>query len=344
MSMEAETGEMIVRVALDGIERSIRLTGSAAMLSGKLLIFLAAALSKNKARDIALNPGGMCTVTIPEKNLKDFAKLAKKYHLQYFVAKDRLHEKGLQDVCVRAEDAGIVNRICEKIGINAIEKSTGSIEKLTSFDNAKEAKSYVSVSFDRALNRITERDFSKNTPRYICERTNPGRYIELTSKLEEYNGESYTKTNYSVYKDGEKIGEFHDGRFDGRQRSYWQKQKSQMKEAGGFSDDIVFFDEAGEFNHYRKLYDVKDMGKPISADELKQQVEKEIDSLLIKDDSLNPKRASDIKAKIEEKVSGAGAKGMDPEKNPIHKFVDEYKKAKVAASLPAKAKVKDIVR
>ena len=35
MSIESETGDLLVRVILDGGERMIRLSGSAAMMSGK---------------------------------------------------------------------------------------------------------------------------------------------------------------------------------------------------------------------------------------------------------------------------------------------------------------------
>ncbi|NLD19141.1 MAG: PcfB family protein [Clostridiales bacterium] len=342
MSMEAETGEMIVRVAFDGLERTLRITGSAGLLTGKLLIFLAAALSKGKAKDIALNPGGICMVTVPEKSLKDFARLAKKYHLQYFVAKDKLHEAGLQDICIRAEDAGVVNRICEKMGINAIERGNGSIENVTDFNKAAEVKKQVSVSFDRALNRITEKDFSKDTPRYICERTNPANYIELKSSYENYNGEQYTKTRYTVYKEGEKIGEYNDGRFDGRERGYWQSQKEKMRNAAGFTDDIVFFDEAEEFNHYRKLQEIDAMPS-IPAGELKDKAEKEIREFMVGEGtSKNPQKASEVGIG---KASEAGARDTKKEEgSPIHKYVNEYKAKDKQVNRSSKVKAPEIVR
>lgn len=336
MSLESDTGDLLVRVLLDGSERVIRLSGSAAVMTGKLLIFICAVLKKGSSKDIALNPNGMCMMTIPEDRLKEFAKVAKKYNLKYFVAKDKIHEKGFQDICAKAEDAAVISRICEKLGINAIEKSTGRISQFTDFKDAAEVKRQVSVSFDRALNRITEKDYSKDTPRFICERLNPDRYIELNSSREIYNGEEYTKTKYRLYKDGEAIGEYHDGRFDGRDAAYWQRQKSRMKAAGEFSNDIVFFDEVDEFNHYRNLYSLKELDKPINIEALKKQIEQEVKDISVgTGKNQNPVKAS------ESLVSEAGAGNMKSEKEPIHSFIDKYKEN---PAVRVKAKVKELGR
>lgn len=334
MSIESETGDLLVRVILDGGERMIRLSGSAAMMSGKLLVFLCALMKKGTAKDIALNPNGMCMVTIPEESIKDFAKTAKKYNLRYFIAKDKINEKGFQDICAKAEDAAVISRICEKLGINAIQNVKGSLEKVADFDSAAEVKKQVSVSFDRALNRITENDYSKDTPRFICERLNPDNYIELHSSRDMYKGQEYTKTKYTVYKAGEKVGDYHDGRFEGRDRAYWANKKAEMKAAGEFSDDIVFFDEVQEFNHYRNLYSMESLKEPQSIEQLKDQVEKEISE--IKGKHQNPTKAS------EQKVSEAGAKNMKAEgKGDIHKFIREYKAEHISLK---KGRVKELGR
>lgn len=334
MSMESESGEMIVRMTLEGIERTIRMSGTAAQMTGKLLIFLAAALSKGRARDIALNPGGMCTVTIPEDRRKDFTKLAKQYHLKFFIAKDRLHEAGLCDVCARNEDAQVLNRICEKLGIGVLEKSAMSIEDAVDFETAANVLQARSLSFDRALNRITERDFSKDTPRFLCERGDPDKYIQMYSSYEEFAGESYTKTKYIVFKDGEKCGEFDDGRFEGRTPDFWQKTKDGMQEAGGFSDDVVFFDEKAEFDHYRMLYQQKD-APAISAEDLVRQVEEEVGKYSVRGEGVNPTKASER----EKNRFEAGAKDTQ-DAGPIERFVKAYKEKAKNLPLPGRGKAK----
>lgn len=340
MSMEAETGEMIVRVTLDGIERTVRVSGTATMMAGKMLIFLVAALSKGKPRDIALNPGGMCTVTIPEKDKKEFSKLAGKYHLKYFIAKDRSHEDGLCDICARNEDAQVLARICEKLGIGIIEKSKASVENHMDFKSAAKMKAKESLTFNKALNRITENDFSKDTPRFICERTDPNRYMELHSSYEVFEGEGYTKTRYVVFRDGEKCGEYDDGRFADRPKNYWQKQKAEMKEVGGFTDDVILFNEKADFDKYKELHANQSSIKVVSAEELKQNMSSEIDKYMVRDGRSNPTKASELAVS---QRSEAGVKDSMKDGGPIHRFINAYKQ-KMGKTVSGKTKSKEVLR
>lgn len=124
-----------------------------------------------------------------------------------------------------------------------------------------------SMNFDKILNRFTDRDFSKDQAYYVCERTNPNSYIELVSTISEFNNEEYTRTDYKVFNDGEeKFPEpferadgqvpikFTDERFEGRPVGYWQKLKTEMKEKGGFSDDMIIFNTKEELERYQQLY------------------------------------------------------------------------------------------
>jgi len=112
------------------------------------------------------------------------------------------------------------------------------------------------LTFDRALNHITDRDwYVSDEPYYVVERTNPNNYIELNSKREkDHIGRDYTKTYYGVYVNGEKAGNWDDGRFDGRPPGYWQDVKKSMQSAGQFTDDVVIFRTKGEFDQYVASY------------------------------------------------------------------------------------------
>lgn len=118
-----------------------------------------------------------------------------------------------------------------------------------------------SISFERSLNRITDRDFSRNSPYYIAERTNPSNYIRLDSSYEEFLGKKYTKTNYKVFNNDVEQrsslrddGIFTDERFQGREKNFWFKLRNEMKTKGGFTDDIIIFNSEEEFNTYKSLY------------------------------------------------------------------------------------------
>ena len=110
-----------------------------------------------------------------------------------------------------------------------------------------------------------------------------------------------------------------------------------MKDAGGFSDDIVFFDEAVEFEQYRDLHDMQNIGESIEANDLKERIEKDIAEVKVgKGEGKNPRKASEILK------SEAGAKNIKSEKQgKIHSFVDEYKRSQPAKK---KEKIKELAR
>ena len=120
-----------------------------------------------------------------------------------------------------------------------------------------------SMSFDRSLNRITDRDFSRDKPYFTCERTNPTSYIELNSTLDTFNSKEYTRTDYKIFNNGEEKtcdnklrtdGKFTDERFSGRPKDFWQSLKNDMKAKGGFSDDMVILNSKEELEKYQQLY------------------------------------------------------------------------------------------
>ncbi len=152
-----------------------------------------------------------------------------------------------------------------------------------------------SVTFERALNRFTDRDFSKDVPYYICERSNPNSYIELTSTLDNFKGSDYTKTYYNVYKDNALISQHDDGRFAGRPSDYWLNLRETMKEEGGFSDDVVIFNNIDELHKYQLLYaQMKEVNTPqinefydVSTSESLRDYSEVIEQLKNKRDALN---------------------------------------------------------
>lgn len=116
-------------------------------------------------------------------------------------------------------------------------------------------------TFDDTVNHFTSRYTTKTEPYYACERNNPMSYISMEEINAEYNGEAYVKTNYRVFKDGAeqksdicKNGSFNDERFNGRPKGYWPSVRAEMKEKGGFSDDIAIFASKADFDKYKSLY------------------------------------------------------------------------------------------
>ena len=132
------------------------------------------------------------------------------------------------------------------------------------------------MSFESALARVTDREYATQ-PCYICERTNPENYIEVSSQKEMSDeGKPYTNTEYKVFNQGEaqRSGEFAHGKFthytDSRGEStssfgqkHWDNMKKEIKEKGGFSDDVLIFASKERFEEYKqRLTKAQEKAKP----------------------------------------------------------------------------------
>lgn len=132
----------------------------------------------------------------------------------------------------------------------------------SSVDNPK----WEEMSFDKAINNVTERKYAQ-APCYICERTNPNNYMEVTSIAQEHNGREFTNTEFKVFNNGveQRCDEFSHGKFshysrkDGENSSsygdeHWQNMKAEMKEKGGFSDDMLIFSSKEDYLKYKEEF------------------------------------------------------------------------------------------
>lgn len=248
---------------VQAIRISTMATETLARLMYKLGIFMYCQKIGGRPQDIANNPGGMNMITVGTEDLEKFKTVAKEYKLKYFAVSDR--ENPITDICIRMEDTALLRRILERCEIGVLKEtkaaaldneSAEKIEKMQgkSFARAAEKMKEYSQSLDEALNRNTDADFAKDTPYYIAERTKPDTYIRILPEAAEFDGKSYTKSTYSVYKDGEFVKSFDDGRFEGRSESYWQEVKNAIKESGSFSDDLVYLGGQEVFDAYSTLY------------------------------------------------------------------------------------------
>ncbi len=206
-------------------------------------------------------------ISIPAEDTDKFRQMAHSYGLKYFIVTPRGDaENKLSDICIKMEDTTVLHRILERCEIGIIKETrTEALEPETaekinrirgkSFSEAAEELKEYSQSLDAALNRKTDGNFARDTPYYVAERTNPKNYIRIISTEAEFEGSTYTKSTYSVYKDGEFVKEFDDGRFSGRPQDYWTSVKGAIAEAGGFSDDLVYMGRQEAMDAYTNLYE-----------------------------------------------------------------------------------------
>lgn len=142
----------------------------------------------------------------------------------------------------------------QKIGNKEAKNLTATKTTEPSFEEKAEALKAKSQTFDSALNRRTEKDFSRDQPYAICDRMNPTSYIIINPQKAVHDSKSYTKSTYQVYRNGEPAGVFKDGKFDNRDKYFWGKLKDQMRSAGGFENDLVYFKDLDSLRDYQNLY------------------------------------------------------------------------------------------
>lgn len=130
MNAGGDAAEQVVRMSLEGVEVAARITGSGAK---NLAVLIAAVLKEEqkthgKARlsNMIRSGSELKVFTVQQKDLKRFAKEAKRYGVLYSV----LREKGSGspdasiDVIARATDAPKITRIMEKFRLNTVDKAS----------------------------------------------------------------------------------------------------------------------------------------------------------------------------------------------------------------------------
>jgi len=143
------------------------------------------------------------------------------------------------------------------------------------------------MGFESAVNRVTDREYSE-APIYICDRINPENYIETKSQPMEHKGRVFTNTEFRVFNSGEeqKCDEFSHGKFshysrkDGENSSYgsqhWQNMKKEMKEKGGFSDNVIILNNKEDYVKYKEVF-------------LKEKEKTSVRNETVKDETINAK-------------------------------------------------------
>lgn len=155
--------EMIVSFALQGINYMLRLSGSAA----KNIAVMLAALTKmpDKSAGVtrmkALLQSGepLDYYTVPADKMRDFAKMAKGYGIQYCVA---LNQDGVYDLVVKKSDSSRLNRVAEQLGIGQVQGTVGMNLSDEEKTNAVALTPEQKILQDMMSPNKTEREMDKN--------------------------------------------------------------------------------------------------------------------------------------------------------------------------------------
>ncbi|MBQ2658691.1 MAG: PcfB family protein [Erysipelotrichaceae bacterium] len=129
MNPGGDAAEQVVRLSLEGFEVAARLSGAAAK---DVALLLASVLkeqtkTKGKARLTSMLRSGkeLKVFSLPQKDLKEFTKQAKRYGVLYCVLRDKNQDGSAPvDIIARADDASKIQRIVERYQLGTIDKAT----------------------------------------------------------------------------------------------------------------------------------------------------------------------------------------------------------------------------
>lgn len=128
------------------------------------------------------------------------------------------------------------------------EQARGVVEKAVNGETQR------GVTFDEAVDRWTGGNLDKDTTCYVVDAKDPNRYIVCNAQNDSFRDKNYIKTTYEVYNGSKQVYATNDGRFEGRPKDYWAREKAAMRDAGGFSDLVIKFYSVKELEAYRENY------------------------------------------------------------------------------------------
>jgi outer membrane biosynthesis protein TonB len=128
MPYAGEAAEQAIRISLQGAEMALRVSGTGAKHIAALIAAAAASSEKTAGRTrlaAMLRSGKELKVfTVSERDLKEFAKEAKRYGVLYCALREKNPlESGVTDIMVRSEDAFKINRIVERLRLATVDSA-----------------------------------------------------------------------------------------------------------------------------------------------------------------------------------------------------------------------------
>ena len=169
MPVSGDAAEEIVKLYLEGIEFSLRISGKAAKQVATALYVISQDKTKTrgKTRLSAMLKSGkeLKIFTVRKEDLKVFYKEAKRYWILYCALSEKNSKDGLIDIMVRAEDASKINRIFEKFKLNTVDtvqiKKDIEKELTQSNKNAEEKIAQDIIKLEEKENYLSNRRAEK---------------------------------------------------------------------------------------------------------------------------------------------------------------------------------------
>ena len=128
MNYGGDAADQIVRYSMEGMEHTLRISGSIAKNLAVLIVAVMKDQKKTRGKTNLLRmlkeQRAMKFFTIPHDRLREFAGEAKSRGLLYVVIRDKKNPKSAE-IMVFADDAAKVNRVLDKMNLDFVKSEAG---------------------------------------------------------------------------------------------------------------------------------------------------------------------------------------------------------------------------
>ena len=179
----ADSAEEIVKIYLEGVEMSLRVTGTAAKNIAMMLIAMSkekqATRGKTRLTNMLKTNKPLKIFTISADELKKFSQEAKKYGILYCALANKSNSKidGMVDIMIKEEDAGKMNRLAERFNFKDIATIKKEMEKDKEEKLAKLAEKSEDEIFIDEIMPVTKEN-EKQTPSNDKQKTEKKNQLE----------------------------------------------------------------------------------------------------------------------------------------------------------------------
>lgn len=166
MNQGGDVAEQVLRMSLNGVEVTAKVTGEAAKQIAVLLYTLLKQRNKTKGpmflKNMLRSGKELRMFALQQKDLKRFCEEAKHYGIVYSLIRSPKAKDGLVDIMVRAEDAARLNTIFDRFNLAKVDLAqiTTELEKSIA---AKQEKAAPVVS-EQDVDALLESMLGTSTP------------------------------------------------------------------------------------------------------------------------------------------------------------------------------------
>ena len=155
------------------------------------------------------------------------------------------------------ENNGVAEALMNEIDkIRTSHKEQLNQEQMKSLiEEAITGEVYENIEFDEAVDRWTGGEINRDITCYVVDAKDPEKYIVCNATNDVFKGKTYIKTDYEVFRGDKMVYKTNDGRFEGREKWYWKREKEKMRSSNGMGKTVIKFYSLSEMEQFKASFE-----------------------------------------------------------------------------------------